>query len=63
MAQVIVLAMYADEVMEPLTQRYLGPAPATHAFPPSPGYLWRTDVGGAVPAGFSTRPQDPRPAW
>ncbi|MFE2721809.1 hypothetical protein [Kitasatospora sp. NPDC059327] len=51
------------EVPLPRTQRYHGPAPAPHEFPPSPGYLWRTDVGGEVPAGFSTRPQDPRPAW
>ncbi|WP_455353669.1 hypothetical protein [Streptomyces sp. SYSU K217416] len=51
------------EVPLPRTRRYYSPAPPTDDYPPSPGYLWRTDGDSTVPAGLSTERQDPRPAW
>ncbi|MDX2645647.1 hypothetical protein PV341_19190 [Streptomyces sp. PA03-1a] len=51
------------EVPLPRTQRFYPPAPPTDDYSPSPGYLWRTDVGSTVPTKLSTERQDPRPAW
>ncbi|MET7525281.1 hypothetical protein ACFYSJ_34200 [Streptomyces sp. NPDC005248] len=51
------------EVSLPRTQRLHPPAPSSDEFPPSPGYLWRTDTGSTVPADLSAERQDPRPAW
>ncbi|WNO73380.1 hypothetical protein [Streptomyces sp. AM8-1-1] len=51
------------EVSLPRTQRFHSPVPSSDEFPPSPGYLWRTDTGSTVPADLSAERQDPRPAW
>ncbi|MEU0398293.1 hypothetical protein ABZ208_37235 [Streptomyces sp. NPDC006208] len=51
------------EVPLPRTRRFHTPAPPTHEFPPSPGFLWRTDTDITIPEEFSSEPQDPRPAW
>ncbi|GAA1351668.1 hypothetical protein [Streptomyces beijiangensis] len=49
------------EVPLPGHRRLHPPAPTTDEFPPNPGLLW--GVEAAVPTGFSTERQDPRPAW
>ncbi|MFB7614652.1 hypothetical protein [Kitasatospora sp. NPDC056181] len=51
------------EVPLPRTRRFHPAAPPTDEFPPSPGYLWRTDAGIPPPDGLSAERQDPRPAW
>ncbi|MGA4539299.1 hypothetical protein ACPA54_04835 [Uniformispora flossi] len=51
------------EVPLPGTERFHSPAPPTDEFPPSPGYLMRTDRGGPLPRQTPPDQRDPRPAW
>jgi hypothetical protein len=53
------------EVSLPRTRRFYGPAPENHDFPPSPGYLWRTErvTGRPLPRHITPEPSDDRPAW
>jgi hypothetical protein len=51
------------EVELPWTRRWHAPAPSSSEYPPSPGYLVRTDQGEPVPAQTPPHDRDPRPAW
>ncbi|MDT6987362.1 hypothetical protein ACFSUJ_24745 [Streptomyces lusitanus] len=51
------------EVPLPRTQRFHLPAPPTDEFPPSPGYLLRTDEDRELPEQTPPDRRDPRPAW
>ena len=51
------------EVTLPHTQRFHNPAPQNRDFPPSPGYLWRTDQGHPLPQQTAEELRDDRPAW
>jgi hypothetical protein len=51
------------EVELPRTQRLHDPAPPNIDFPPSPGYLWRTDQGRSLPQQTPQELRDGRPAW
>ncbi|MGW1867626.1 hypothetical protein ACWCPS_18905 [Streptomyces mauvecolor] len=52
------------EVPLPGTERFRKPAPPTQEYAPSPGFLWRTDVGHTwLPEQTPEELRDPRPAW
>lgn len=51
------------EVALPHTRRFHEPAPHSHAHPPRPGTLWRTDQGRVLPPPVPPEHRDPRPAW
>lgn len=51
------------EIPLPRTERFHNPAPPNEDFPPSPGYLLRTDLGRDLPEQTPSDLRDSRPAW